>query len=113
MNKVVLNNFKLNKKFDAKKNSKILIDFTRTFVTNNYLNDNFKCVSKITGIPINILEKESKHYLQYNFNNKKGKYNKNFFYLYSFFYFFKFLFFFLWILFFSKKKMKMKLKISI
>ena len=106
MNRIVIDSFELNKKFDAKKNSEILIDFTKTFLKNNHLNTNLKCISKITDIPLNILEKECKHYLQYNFDNKKGKYNKRFFYLYSFFDFFKFLSFFLWILFFSKKENK-------
>ena len=44
MNKVIIDNFKLNKKFDAKKSSKILIEFTKTFLKNNHLNDNLNCI---------------------------------------------------------------------
>lgn len=106
MNKIIINNFRLNKKFDARKNSEILINFTKTFLKSNHFNNSLKCINKITDVPLNILEQESKHYLQYNFNNKKGKYSPKFFWLYSFFDFFKFLSFFLWILLFFKNENK-------
>ena len=75
---MILNNFQLNKKLDAQKNSKLLINFTKKFLSNRYIDINFKIISEIINIPKNILQNECKHYLQYNFDNKLGRYNSNF-----------------------------------
>ena len=106
MNKLIISNFRLNKELDAKRNSEVLIDFTKKFLEDHYLVSNLNCISKVTNVPINILKKECKHYLQYNFNNKEGKYSKKFFYYYSLLDLFKFISFFIWITFFSIGKKK-------
>ena len=105
---MILNNFQLNKKLDAQKNSKLLINFTKKFLSNRYIDINFKIISEIINIPKNILQNECKHYLQYNFDNKLGRYNSNFFYINAIKDFFKFIFFFTWIIFFSEKNKEIK-----
>ncbi len=100
---MILNNFRLDKKFDAKKNSELLIKFTNKFLSTQYMTTNLKIISYKINIPNDILQKECKHYLQYNFDNKTGKYNSSFLYLNAIKDFFRFIFFFIWIIFFSKK----------
>lgn len=100
---MVINNFRLDKKFDAKKNSELLIKFTNKFLSTQYMTTNLKIISDKINIPNDILQKECKHYLQYNFDNKTGKYNSSFLYLNAIKDFFRFIFFFIWIIFFSKK----------
>ena len=67
---MIINNFYLNKKIDAKKNSQLLINFTKQFLSSKYMNINLKLISEIINIPKNILQNACKHYLQYNFDNK-------------------------------------------
>ncbi len=98
---MILNNFKLNKKFDAKKNSQLLINYTKQFLSSKYIEINLKLISEKINIPKNILQQECKHYLQYNFNNNLGRYNSNFFYTNAIKDFFKFIFFFIYIVIFS------------
>ena len=105
---MIINNFHLNKKIDAKKNSQLLINFTKQFLSSKYMNINLKLISELINIPKNILQNECKHYLQYNFDNKLGKYNSNFFYINAVKDFFKFIFFFSWIIFFSNKNKNAK-----
>ena len=100
---MIINNFYLNKKIDAKKNSQLLINFTKQFLSSKYMNINLKLISEIINIPKNILQNECKHYLQYNFDNKLGKYNSNFFYINAVKDFFKFIFFFRGLFFFQIK----------
>ena len=103
---MIIKNFKLNKKNDAKVNSEILISFTKKLLANNYINKNFNIISRVTDVPSNIIENECKHYLQFNFNNKHGKYNARFSLIYSLIDLFKFISFIMWIIFFSKKNKK-------
>ena len=103
---MIITNFKLNKKNDAKVNSEILINFTKKLLANNYINKNFNIISRVIDVPSNIIENECKHYLQFNFNNKHGKYNARFSLIYSLIDLFKFISFIMWIIFFSKKNKK-------
>lgn len=103
---MIINNFKLDKKLDAKVNSKKLISFTKKTLSNNYINKNFNIISRIIKVPLNVIENECKHYLQFNFNNKRGKYNTRFSLMYSCIDLFKFISFIMWITFFSKKYKK-------
>ena len=100
---MVINSFRLDKKFDAKKNSELLIKFTNKFLSTQHMTTNLKIISDKINIPNDILQRECKHYLQYNFDNKTGKYNSSFLYLNAIKDFFRFIFFFIWIIFFSKK----------
>ena len=97
---MIITNFKLNKKNDAKVNSEILINFTKKLLANNYINKNFNIISRVIDVPSNIIENECKHYLQFNFNNKHGKYNARFSLIYSLIDLFKFISFIMWIIFF-------------
>ena len=57
MNKLIISNFRLNKELDAKRNSEVLIDFTKKFLEDHYLVSNLNCISKVTNVPINILKR--------------------------------------------------------
>ena len=59
---MVINNFRLDKKFDAKKNSELLIKFTNKFLSTQYMTTNLKIISDKINIPNDILQKECKHY---------------------------------------------------
>ena len=101
---MVINSFRLDKKFDAKKNSELLIKFTNKFLSTQHMTTNLKIISDKINIPNDILQRECKHYLQYNFDNKTGKYNSSFLYLKAIKDFFRFIFFFIWIIFFRVSK---------